>query len=169
MSASPCPGNPAPAQHPFTISATLPTDLRHDTREVLERAGVVFGDSAPGEPLLTQVTLPEGWRVVSTNRPTWFLLVDEKGRQRALVIYELKTSAIATTRFGVTVNYGADGNAVGVNVIDADEVRFTIKPRQVSEPTSAEYHAAEQAAKAEAMGWLREHYPNWQDSSAYWD
>jgi hypothetical protein len=166
----------AAGQRSFTTSDTLPTRMGEDDRKVLEQAGVVFGDQVRGDEMFTYVTLPAGWKKVPTSHSMWSDLVDDKGHKRASMFYKAafydRSASLHTNlRFGIQTDYGYEdaNSAFKVNVTDGDEVVFSSEPHSFTEKYSDEYYAAGEAASSEAQAWLDEHYPNWQDASAYWD
>jgi len=67
-------------------SQVLPADVRG--KDILEAAGVVFGDAVPGDPLFVNATLPEGWKKVATDHDMWSKLVDADGVERASIFYK---------------------------------------------------------------------------------
>jgi hypothetical protein len=77
----------AQGQSQLVVSELLPTKIR-GSRGILERAGVVFGDPLPDDPLFCRATLPPGWNKRATDHPMWSELVDETGRVRAMIFYK---------------------------------------------------------------------------------
>ena len=62
----------------------LPTTMI-PSREVFESMGLSFGDVMPGETLLTQCNIPEGWQIVPEVM-SWSDLVDADGQKRARIL-----------------------------------------------------------------------------------
>lgn len=168
----------ADGQRSFTTSSTLPTQMGQDDRTVLEQAGVVFGDKVDGDEMFTYVTLPAGWEMVASpqNDSRWTELHDDKGRRRAMMFYKAafydrKAHLSTERRFGISSDYAyQDSNsAFRYNVTDGDTVVFTTDATPFAEKYSDEYLEADKTARSAALAWFEEHYPSWQDASAYWD
>lgn len=80
----------AAGQSSFVMSDTLPTDYGFvkNTRELLEAAGVKFGEVIEDDPLFQYVELPEGWKKVPTEHSMWSDLVDAEGNRVAAIFYK---------------------------------------------------------------------------------
>lgn len=78
----------AHGQQSFIGSDTLPTEMTSDARKTLEKAGVKFLGTVPGDEIFQYVTLPKGWRKEATDHSMWSKLVDEKGKERASIFYK---------------------------------------------------------------------------------
>lgn len=166
----------ADGQRSFTTSDTLPTNMSENDRRVLEQAGVVFGSQVSGDEMFTYVTLPTGWKKVATSHSMWSDLVDDKGRKRASMFYKAAfydRSAHLTTcrRFDAGIDYDrSDTDVIVKFVFDGDAKVFTTKEYPYTgEPYSDDYWLQDRAATDEVNAWLKEHFPNWEDASAYWD
>ena len=166
----------ADGQRSFTTSDTLPTRMGEDDRKVLEQAGVVFGGQVSGDEMFTYVTLPTGWKKIATSHSMWSDLVDDKGRKRASMFYKAAfydRSAHLTTcrRFSTGIDYERSDTGVIVKfVFDGDAKVFTTKEYPYTgEPYSDDYWLQDRAATDEVNAWLKEYFPNWEDTSAYWD
>jgi len=74
----------------------------------------------------------------------------------------------------VVLDFGAD-DGVPVEMFRAKVRNRPTKPRACDEKTPEQetawqaYWAAENKAQKAARAWLNEHYPRWEDPSAYWD
>ena len=77
----------AVGQYELVNSDVLPSEI-HGDKSILEAAGVVFGEPVEGDPLFTNVTLPEGWRKVATDHSMHSDLVDADGKKRASIFYK---------------------------------------------------------------------------------
>jgi hypothetical protein len=166
----------ADGQRSFTTSDTLPTDMGADDRKVLEQAGVVFGDKVSGDEMFTYVTLPAGWKKVATSHSMWSNLVDDKGRTRASMFYKAafydRSAHLHTNRrFGIGMDYDRSDKGIIVKFVTDGETKvFTTKEYPYTgEQYREDYKAQDSAATDEVTAWLEEHYPNWEDASAYWD
>ena len=78
----------AAGQQELVNSDTLPVSIDNESRAILEKAGVVFGDTVKGDDLFRYVTLPSGWKKVATDHDMWSHLVDENGAVRAEIFYK---------------------------------------------------------------------------------
>ena len=163
----------AEGQCEFCMSETLPTDMRGDAKMVLEKAGVKFGKKVEGDEMFQYVELPAGWKKSPTDHSMWSDLVDDKGRVRAAIFYKAAfydRSAQLTTRhrYGYSFDYDREKkDGVGVaNVTDCGKVIHMTEPITVGD--RERYEVSEEARKS-AQAWLDVNFPNWQDTSAYWD
>ena len=105
----------AQGQRDIVHSDTLPTQFRD--RGALERAGVIFGDPVPGDPLFCFCTLPNGWKKVATDYSMWSKLIDDKGRERAAIFYKAafydrKAHADTLRRFSIERDYEREDASV---------------------------------------------------------
>jgi len=89
-------GNPAAimqqearGQHELINSIQLPVEVRGN-KELLESAGVEFGEPLKGDLLFCNAKLPEGWekRAVKDADARWSELVDDSGVVRATIFYK---------------------------------------------------------------------------------
>ena len=166
-------GQEADGQRSFVESTTLPTDMR-DAKVVLEAAGVKFLGVVEDDPMFQYVELPNGWKKVATSHSMHSDLVDDKGRKRAGIFYKAafydrSAHLSVNRRYGTSSDYDRlEKEKVAVaTVTDGNNVIFTTDPVRFEED-SARYDAQDKA-RALAVAWLNEHYPNWEDASAYWD
>ena len=167
----------AEGQRSFTTSDTLPTEMGHDDRKVLQKAGVKFGKPVPGDGLFTYVTLPEGWHKDGSSHDMWSYLVDDKGRKRASIFYKAafydRRAFLRTDRrFGLIKDYEYEdaNNAIKYTVTDGDTVVFTTQTYSFTgEQYKDDWRQKDEAAKNEALSWLKENFPKWEDTGAYWD
>lgn len=163
-------------QSSLVNSSKLPSEMSTEDRQVLEQAGVVFGDSVPGDDMFVYVNLPEGWHKVATSHSMWSDLVDDKGRKRASMfykaaIYDRYAYLNTNRRFEIGMDYDrSDQGVIVMFVTDGDTTVFTTKEYPYTgEKYSEDYRSQESAATDEVKAWLEEHYPKWKDASAYWD
>lgn len=159
----------ARGQHSFVSSTTLPTNIR-EGREVLEAAGVKFGEVVENDPLFQYVELPRGWKKVPIEHSMWSELVDDKGRKRASIFYKAAfyyrdAFLNVVRRFAYGLDYDReDKEHVWVaQILDCGQVIYTTEPIPIVRPEEKEEW------RTIAETWLDEHYPNWRDPGAYWD
>jgi hypothetical protein len=163
----------------FAGGNTLPiqsSNYGFDGKEILEKAGVKFAGIVPGKPLFQYVELPGGWKIVDTERPMWRFLLDEKGRKRAEIYFKAALADVGT-HFRVVPRFSAScdrslleekGIATGV-VYDGGKEIYRTAPIEQDMSVADAYGSLSDMAETEAEIWLMEHYPEWQDYSAYWD
>ena len=163
----------AQGQSSFVNSETLPTDMQGTARDVLEKAGVKFGEKVEGDEMFRYVELPAGWKKVSTSHSMWSNLVDDKGRVRAAIFYKAafcdrSAHLSVSQRYGYSFDYEREEKEhVGVaNVTDGGKVIHTTEPITVGD--RKRYDVSDEAIKL-AQQWLDANFPNWRDASAYWD
>ena len=167
-------GQEADGQKSFVGSDTLPTDMRGDSKAVLEAAGVMFLGVVKEDPMFQYVELPKGWKKVPTGHSMWFDLVDDKNRKRAGIFYKAafydRSSFLGVNRrYNFTIDYTAledDHEAIAL-VTDGNQTIYRTDP-VASENDNDGYEASDKARDL-AKAWLDKHYPRWEDASAYWD
>ena len=175
----------ARGQRELAASEQLPAPKAR-AREVLEKAGVKWGAPTPGDDLFVSAVLPAGWKKRPTDHSMWTDLVDEKGRVRAQIFYKAAfydrdASITVRPRFRVTTEYKdptKDGSPQRHAVMDGKTVLFAtawLKHDADGQPAPGEkwddWDARRPTTKSrvEAEAWLKEHYPNHDDPTAYWD
>jgi hypothetical protein len=144
---------------------------RHIAHDVLRGFGVVFGEKQ-ADGLFYEVTLPEGWRIVSGDGPMWSYLLDEKGRQRASIFYKAafydrKAHIRAETRFRTRVDYDAQNEAV--RVLDGLSEIHRVEATMPGGLDHVGVTAFRRDLWERAGRWLDERYPGWTDPAAHWD
>jgi hypothetical protein len=171
----------ARGQRSFVSSDTLPSDMGRrinasdpDPREVLEAAGVVFHGVVAGDPMFTYVELPAGWKKEPTDHSMWSRLVDEKGRERASIFYKAafydrRAHLRLSTRFCAEYDYEREraANEIVAMAKDGSAIVFATPPVAVTGDREADRVAGD-TARAAAVAWLDENYPDWQNPAAYW-
>jgi len=73
-------------QNELVNSSQLPVDCQG--KDILEQAGVKFGEPIPDDPLFCVAELPAGWSKRATNHAMWSELIDDKGAVRAEIFYK---------------------------------------------------------------------------------
>lgn len=166
----------AQGQHSFVGSDTLPTDLGCDDKTILEAAGVKFLGPVEDDKLFQYVKLPQGWKKNATDHSMWSNLVDNKGRVRAKIFYKAafydrKANMHLVSRFGVSKDYARQRNeGVAVAFVsDCDTLVFSTDPVKLPAETDDKYDEISNGALMKAIEWLNQHYPDWENSGAYWD
>lgn len=161
----------AQGQQSFVNSDTLPMEMSPADKQALENCGVKFLGPVPGDDLFQFVELPKGWTKQATDHSMWSELRDEKGRKRGGIFYKAafydrKAHLHLTTRYTVQFDYGRNDAAVS-QVKDGEKAIFSSEPIPYSEG-SPRWQTSDRA-DAIAKAWVSEHFPQWQDASAYWE
>lgn len=161
-------------------STQIPIPRQKD-REALETMGVVFHDQ---EDLFVHVDLPEGWKKVATDHSMWSNLLDDKGRCRASMFYKAafydRDASISLNRRLTTArdysDEAMDANISRCFVKDGETIIFTSKDYETDKKDKSEEARLkymnenwDYLCSIECEEWLDEHYPDWEDASAYWD
>lgn len=76
----------AQGQRQLAASSQLPTDGL--TPEWAAECGITIAQPSDGDPLFTDVQLPEGWAIKPTEHSMWSDLVDADGEKRAAIFYK---------------------------------------------------------------------------------
>lgn len=169
----------AAGQDDLVNSDTLPTDIGGRYGEplqcpILEASGVKFLGVVDGDPLFQYVELPQGWKKLPTDHSMWSKLVDEKGRERAMIFYKAafydrSAHMRLSLRFSVTNDYKraeTEGIAVA-HVLDCENIIYSTEPLKLPADDRKKYEVSDKAKKA-AEKWLNKHYPDWRNPAAYW-
>lgn len=163
-------------QKALVNSETLPHKFNYGTREQFEQMGIVFGEKA--DDLFSYVTLPNGWKKQPTDHSMWSKLVDEQGRERALIFYkaafyDCDAFLSISRRYTVSTfeSTDADGNIVerdkstnfSTYILDAGKPLKLIAVREKG-------YGNPQTDKdeAKAFEWINKHYPDHKNPLAYW-
>jgi hypothetical protein len=153
----------ARGQRELVVSEVLPTNYNGDKKKDFEKIGIKFGEVCEGDPMFQEVTLPDGWKKVRTDHSMWSDLVDDKGRKRAGIFYKAafydRSAHINLVRRFSTDTYKY--NDKGVVLDGGQQELFECKH-------NGEYESRE-LARHDCEQWLKEHYPDWKDATAYWN
>lgn len=165
----------AAGQQQLAASSQLPTDGLADVAKAIPALRVI--GLSDGDPLFSDVVLPEGWRIQPTDHSMWSELRDEKDRKRASVgykaaYYDRWARISIVPRFNIEFDYGSPNylreSAYIVTDCGKQVWRSRVEPKPEREGWEAR-EAREGVLRAEAAAWLEQRYPNWQDAGAYWD
>lgn len=137
------------------------------------KLGFVFGE--PVDDLFIAVTFPAGWKKVATEHSMWSDLVDPQGRKRGGIFYKAafydrKASMHLDRRFHCHVE--PIGGYESENYREVDRI-CVVKDRNAiiwqSEGAKRDDYSKQGELDQLGRAWLTEHYPNWEDETAYWD
>ncbi len=159
-------------------------------KQFLEQAGIQFLGSVEGDPLFQRARLPAGWRKVATNVEWLTMLVDDKNRERAQLIYFSThygrgAALVLTCRYGIRErcrepmfpghNYDPDllldlsyevTDGGGSITEYGHQVIFTTRRIFFRDHNYCRVH---RQAWQQAKDWLNARYPGWENPFAYWD
>lgn len=173
-----------------SFADTLPIEGTEGTmRPVWESIGFVFGSAV--DDLFIGVTFPAGWRKQPSEHAMWTHLIDGKGYKRGSIFYKAAfydrcATAHLNRRFSFSNQpVGGWQQATGKNeryigvVRDCETIIFTTKPtdpepsfksgNEKSRLAWSKWLATRNSKEAEARKWLVEHYPDYENVTAYWD
>lgn len=166
-------------QQELVVSDVLPAAMSPETRTVLEKAGVIFGELVEGDNIFRNATLPIGWRKEATDHDMHSHLLDDKGRLRANIFYKAafydrSARLTAMPRYSMHNDYERlKKDGCGVAYVKRDDVIvFTseIHPKIVErDGGEAKYYEPLNKAEEQTKAWLKAYKPDWTDKSAYWD
>ena len=152
----------------------LPVDMGDNDHQILKQYGIKFNGIVEGDEMFENVELPEGWSVVETDKPEWFSLDDNEGHSRATIHYSSSdwrryAWLRVSRRFDIVPDYDYEDEnpEVRVCVTDYRDTVFTTMAYSYDTSSSEQYEAAKDAARQEALGWLEENYPQWENYLAY--
>lgn len=151
------------------------------TNPAWEKMGVKFGDHIKGDEIFRSVQLPPGWSIKQTDHDMWTKLVDDKGRERAGIFYKAafydRSAHInPVPRYVPTVKNAVEGDYQGPKVavvMDGDVEVYRSEPASDDPGEWSQRNHTWKSAydKVSRLGeaWVKEHFPSYQDVSAYWD
>jgi hypothetical protein len=158
----------------------LPTEGLEKHRLIWEALGIQIMDPDPEDALFTEVLLPEGVQIQSSDHPMWSYLVDSAGQKRAGIFYKaayydrrakisplcrysIRSVTIPSFEDDPNVSWG--DQQIQEQVIDetTDSVVF-----QTALYSRAENLKSDSAVK-EIKQWLEKNLPLYEDPSAYWE
>lgn len=168
----------AAGQADLVADTILPSKVNYGTKAQFEAMGIVFGN--PVDNLFVEAKLPIGWKKEATGHSLWSNLLDDKGRERATIFYKaafydrdaflsiLRRFSYHTQPVG---GYGDDSYDYDTHprecvVIDCGKVIWQSKPLAMD---GIKPWQASDILNPQGKAWLDEHYPNWEDPTAYWD
>ena len=162
----------AEGQQKIINMVTLPKEMTPD-REEWERLGFTFCD-IPGDDVLWQATLPEGWSIKATSHSMWSDIIDNKGRKRGSIFYKAsfydrKGSMRLRPRYEIKRVYSDDTESLSEVYFGSEEEKIFVAG-QIDESVSYADQLEQSMRLHEiAFAYAKEHYPEWQSATAYWD
>lgn len=167
----------AAGQSSFVTSTTLPTKIMTDNgQEIMELWGIVFGEVVEDDPMFQYVTLPDGWTRAGTDHSMHSDVLDDKGRKRIGVFYKAafydrSAHLSLNRRYRATYDYDRfkEGEGYIGIVTDCDVIIYEADPLPGKTEDGEDNFSNYAKSQALAKAWLDEHYPEWNDPSAYWD
>lgn len=158
-------------QSSFVNSDTLPTDIYGDGKSALEKAGVKFLGIVEGDEIFQYVELPDGWQKEKTGHSMHSQLLDDKGRERATIfykaaIYDRSAHLSISRRYSYCADYKKEDTHDVIEAIATDCGKEIYRTPPV---TSDDHDYPRDVARQNAEDWLREHFPDFEEASVYWD
>ena len=166
---------------PYEVFDTLlPVDGSQDTYYL--SIGIEFGPFFEGSKL-RGARLPAGWTLVYHRKSNMHFLLDDKKRKRIRVHIKNNAHMRPIRRFDLgRLDHFETHNTVATFCLWGTGVPFGTKPRvimseefvlpdrqQHKDVHEERFKIYEQQTRKTFLDWLGEHYPRWEDNSAYWD
>ncbi len=167
----------AQGQKELVNSSQLPTNSNTrdvDAKDQYEKMGIKVVGVTEGDEIFYDVEMPEGWKKEATDHSMWNKLVDNKGRERAMFFYKAafydRSSHINfSRRFNVIGNYEVK-DQLSYKVVDSEgEVVLFETNHVVRGEDTREYYKQTDLLREEAVMFLKDKYPNYEDINSYWD
>lgn len=134
----------------------LPSPQTQADADALRKMGIRLR----GYGLLLDATLPDGWQAIQTEDRHGQLL-DPQGRVRAELFYKdggYDMKGYLRVRRRYTIYCGRPDNSAWCAW---DDATGTVMFEDTEAPDKEQYDRAK--------SWLNQHYPKWEDPSAYWN
>ena len=153
-------------------STLLPTDMRGE-RAKFEKVGFKFGEPAQDDPMFVEATLPAGWKKERTDHPMWSKLIDEHGRERAMVFYKAafydrSAYMSLSNRFKIEGPYSDDSKGPREARI-VDMKTGAVLHTLTRDAGPEEWMSADSNARDASVEWLKENRPGYDDPLACLD
>jgi hypothetical protein len=145
-------------------------------RAIFEGWGIVFGDKT--DKLFVAATIPDGWKKHQTSHYMWSYLQDDKGQNRAYIMYkpdcwDMDASISPLKKYSYTTSYFHEDDEG--HTPDFTRMKVVVKDSNDTIIWESEYYKIDKlnplASKTigqVGIDWLNIHYPDWQDYNAYW-
>jgi hypothetical protein len=152
------------------VPIKLDRSRNYDPKAILVAAGAKFFNSALHDDIFQYVEFPEGWKLEPAELPLNFILVDDRGRDRARLHYSEGFNGRGALlslfpRFAIAFEYDSfRQKGVGSAIIKDCGI-----PIHTLDPVVATDGGTIGWAYELAERWLEEHFPDWENPGAYWD
>lgn len=174
-------------QQEACATAVLPTEGLDAYRPggLYAALGIQILDVVENDPIFTNVKLPEGWSIKPTDHSLYNDIVDTQGQRRAGYFYKAafydRSAHMrdANSRYSIQPVCDDDPAMYSYLVIDlkfatwksdgsvcAEAIIHTV---HTPVPAGMRRYSVSKQAKEAAYAWIKEHYPNNDDVTAYWD
>ena len=158
------------------VNNTMVAKKMFPSRKKWEELGFTFTD-IPGDNLLCNATLPEGWKLEATDHSMWNNFIDEQGRERGSMFYKAAfydrdAHMQLYNRYKVIKDYLDDHVTTEVYFGNPEEKLFVAG--QIHKDYSSQESIDAYFDELERLQYLADnfanlYYPNWRDETAYWD
>jgi hypothetical protein len=154
-------------------STRLPTDGILGKEAQWEDLGIKIGEVDERDPMFVEVELPEGWELKPSDHSMWSYLHDEKGRKRAGVFYKA-ASYDRSAHIHAERRYSLHPECENDDAQWGDRKWFGVVVDKATEEIIFTGPVLEgddgyDSARKDAVKWLNENRPDWENSAAYWD
>jgi hypothetical protein len=170
----------AAGQRSFVASTTLPIRFNGCKKEQFEAMGISFGE--PVDDLFQKAQLPDGWKKVPTDHSMWSKLVDDRGRERAMIFYKAAfydRDAFLTIsrRYSYSVIPVGGWDAAETDewqavILDGGNSYYTLPEVLPAKPKDNNqlrgWYAKKDKLESKAEDYLNRNHPHWRDPMAYW-
>ncbi len=156
------------------VASTMMAKEMEPSREEWEKLGFTFTD-IPGDEVLCEASLPEGWSMEETDHPMWINIVDQNGMKRGsmfykAVFYDRVARMSLHCRYGAFSDYSADGSIVEIYFGSSDAQEKLFVAGKLNRSTlSKEFFKEQDRLLAVAEKFGDKNYPDWRNINAYWD
>jgi len=157
-----------------TFAQTLPVDMG-EYRKDFEAIGFVFGKT---QDIFIEAQFPVGWRKKPTDHSMWTEIIDGKGRKRGMIFYKAafydrSAHAHLERRFHVSDDYATPVRTVSITDASGQVNRkitgLTAPDWKGNRDVAEKLDKKIEAARRELETWLNANYPDWKNTTAYWD
>lgn len=145
-------------------------------KEEWEKLGFEFFD-IPGDDVLYETTLPEGWSIVPSEYPKKNNILDENKNVRGTIFYNISYYGIIAEmhlyrRYNIVVEH--DDNLIEIYFGNKKEKLFVAGQIHNSDypydhDNNKAYFKEEDRLKKLAEDFAKENYPDWENFDAYWE
>ena len=146
--------------------------------EEWEKLGFSF-TQIPGDDMLCEAVLPEGWELKPTDHSMWTDIVDNNGHKRGSMFYKAAfydrdAHMYLSPRYGVRTTYLNDEeNTTEIYFGSDDEILYIAGrvsfPKDLSRKERLERYDLQDEFREDALKFGEENYPDFRDVHAYWD
>ena len=160
------------------VKNTMMAIKMNPKKEEWEKLGFVFTE-IPGDDVLCNAQMPEGWSMKATDHSMWSEIIDNKGLKRGSMFYKAsfydrRAHMSLEPRYRVCVRYIDDNYTTKEIYFGNEKEKLFIAgqlyiPKDASNEEFKTKMEEEDKLKSIAFEFAKENYPDWKDVNAYWD